>query len=68
MRAATSAGRCYAAFGYLGEVSCGERRSGGFAVVSWTVGVGARAVGMSRGGIGSSFFSNLNELLGILVL
>jgi hypothetical protein len=31
-------------------------------------GVPARAVGISRGGIGSSFFADLDELLGILVL
>ncbi len=69
VRAATPPGGGYAAFGYLGEVACGEgwaRRS--FAVVSWAVGVRARAVGMARGGIGSCFFAEIDELLRILVL
>jgi hypothetical protein len=41
---------------------------GGFAVVFGAVGVGARAVGASRGGIGSSFFSGLNKFLYIPML
>jgi MFS family permease len=64
--AAASAGGGYAAFRYLGEVSGGERRSGGFAIVFWTMRAGS--VGMSGWCIGSSFFSDFNELLDILVL
>jgi hypothetical protein len=69
MRAATPPGGGYAAFGYLCEVACGEGWArGSFAVVSWAVGVRARAVGMARGGIGSCFFAEIDELLRILVL
>jgi len=69
VQAATPPGGGYAAFGYLGQVLCGERWSRGpFAVVSWVVGVRARVVGMSRGGIGPSLFAGFDELLRILVL
>lgn len=68
VRAATSAGGGDAPFFYLGEVSCSEGRSGRLAVFSWTVGVGARAMGMSRGGIGSGLFTDLVEFLSIIVL
>lgn len=69
VQAATPPGGGYAAFRYLGQVLCGERWSRGpFAVVSWAVGVRARAVRMSRGSIGPCLFADLDELLRILVL
>jgi hypothetical protein len=38
VRAAASSGGGYAAFGYLSEVSCGERWTrGSFAVISWAL-------------------------------
>ena len=69
VQAATPPGGGYAAFRYLGQISGGEWWSrGSFAIISWAVGVRARAVGMSRGGIGSSLFADLDELLRVLVL